>query len=236
MKKIIVTGGTGRFGSIFRKHKSKFNIYFPSKNKLNIENYFSIERYIKVVKPSFFIHCAAISRPMHLHDKNIKKSINTNIIGTCNVVMACQKYNIKLIYFSTNYVYPKYKGVYRETDPILPINNYAWSKLGGEAAVQMYKNSLILRICMPESPFLHNKAFSNVKTNFLFHDEAVKILMKVINLKGVLNIGGKAQSVYTFAKKNNPKVKKIKNKDKNIPLNQVMNISKLRKYLAKRKI
>ena len=26
----------------------------------------------------------------------------------------------------------------------ITLNNYAWSKLGGEAAVQMYKNSLIL--------------------------------------------------------------------------------------------
>ena len=114
------------------------------------------------------------------------------------------------IYFSTNYVYPKFKGVYRETDPVFPFNNYGWSKLGDEAAVQMYNNSLILRICMTEKPFLHNKAFYNVKTNFMFHEDVVKILFKVLNLKGILNIGGPIQSVFDFAKKFNPKVKKIK--------------------------
>ena len=42
------------------------------------------------------------------------------------------------------------------------------SKLGGECAVQMHKNSLILRICMTEKPFIHKNAFSDIKTNFIF--------------------------------------------------------------------
>ena len=86
---------------------------------------------------------------------------------------------------------------------------------------------------MTEKPFLHKKAFSNVKTNFIFHDEVVKIVLKVINLKGVLNVGGKPQSVYKFAKKYNPNVKKIKCNLRNVPLSQVMNITKLKKYLSK---
>ena len=99
---------------------------------------------------------------MNIHDKQISKSIDLNIIGTANIVKACQEHNIKLIYFSTNYVYPGNKGSYKETDPVLPINKYAVSKLGGECSVQMYSNSLILRICMTEKPFIHKKAFSDL--------------------------------------------------------------------------
>ncbi len=234
MKKIIVTGGSGRFGSILKKYKTKYTIYFPTRSRMDIKKYRSIDNYIKKIKPDYFIHCAAISRPMKIHDKDINQSINTNIIGTCNVVMACQKYNTKLLYFSTNYVYPKHKGIYRETDPIFPINNYGWSKLGGEAAVQMYKNSLILRTCMTEKPFLHSRAFYNVKSNYMFHEDVVKILFKVLNLKGILNIGGPTQSVFDFAKKFNPKVKKIKCNFRHIPLSSVMNISKLKKKIKKR--
>ena len=80
---------------------------------------------------------------MRVHEKKIEKSINTNIIGTSNIVKICYKYNIKLIYFSTNFVYPGKKGNYKESDPILPVNSYGWSKLGGESAVHLYKNSLI---------------------------------------------------------------------------------------------
>ena len=76
--------------------------------------------------------------------KILGKSINLNIVGTANLVNVCSKLKIKLIYFSTSYVYPGTKGNYNERDAVLPWNNYAWSKLGGESAVQMYKNSLIL--------------------------------------------------------------------------------------------
>ena len=114
------------------------------------------------------------------HNKKISKSIDLNIIGTANIVKVCEKYNIKLIYFSTNYVYPGKKGNYKEQDPVLPINNYAWSKLGGESAVHLYKNSLILRVSMTERPFVHKSAYANMITNFIFHDDFAKIFIKVI--------------------------------------------------------
>jgi len=79
---------------------------------------------------------------MNIHDKQISKSIDLNIIGTSNIVKICSDFKIKLIYFSTGYVYEGRVGNYKETDPVLPVNNYAWSKLGGECAVAMYKHSL----------------------------------------------------------------------------------------------
>ena len=49
-----------------------------------------------------------------------------------------------------------------------------------------------------------------------------------MNKKGILNIGGKIQTIYEFAKKNNPNVKKKSGK-KIFPPNPSMNISKLKK-------
>ena len=69
---------------------------------------------------------------------------------------------IKIIYFSTGYVYQGIKGNYSETDPVKPFNNYGLSKLAGECAVLMYKNSLVLRITMTEKPFPYKKGFSNL--------------------------------------------------------------------------
>ena len=165
MKKIIITGGTGRFGTVLKKFRSKYKILFPTKKQLNILDLKNIRKYLNLKKPNYLIHLAGLSRPMKIHDQDIIKSIDLNIIGTANVTKACSERNIKLIYFSTNYVYPGKKGNYRENDPVLPINNYAISKLGGECAVQMYKNSLILRIMMSEKPFAHDYAFSDIKTN-----------------------------------------------------------------------
>ncbi len=229
-KRIVITGGEGRFAKSLKKSNQGLNIFFPNKKELNILNIKSIEKYLKKIKPKYVLHAAGLSRPMNIHDKNISKSIDLNIIGTANIVKICEKYNIKLIYFSTNYIYPGKKGNYKELDPILPFNSYAWSKLGGECSVKLYKNSLILRLSMCEKPFIHKYAFSDIKTNFMFHEDFVKILPKLLNKRGILNVGGKIQTIYEFAKKNNPRVKKKSGK-KIFPPNPSMSISKLRKII-----
>ena len=231
---IVVTGGSGRFAQSLKKTKCKYKFIYPSKNLLNISNLYSIKKFLQKVKPKSVLHLAGLSRPMSEHEKNICKSINLNIIGTANLVNICSELKIKLIYFSTSYVYPGKKGNYKEHDALLPWNNYAWSKLGGECAVQMYKNSLILRVSMTEKPFIHKKAFADVKINFLFHEKLAKILIKIIDRKGIINVGGPTKTVYNFAKKYNPKVKKIfikKNSLYNFPLNPFMNLSKLKKII-----
>ncbi len=231
-KKILVTGSDGRFAKILKKNNKKLNLFFVSKKQCNILNLNSIIRIVKKIKPKILIHCAGLSRPMNIHEKNISKSIDLNIIGTANIVKICKKFNIKLIYFSTGYVYEGTKGNYSEKDPVKPFNNYGLSKLGGECAVTMYKNSLILRITMTKKPFLYSKAYTDLKTNFMFHEDLVKILAKIIHQKGILNVGGKSQSVYSFAKKYNSKVKKTKNKDSSkLPPNQTMNLNKLKKII-----
>ena len=73
MKKIIFTGGSGKFGRIFQKfHVNKKNIYYPSSKIFNVTNLKKIEKFIRRVKPKFIIHSAAVSRPMKLHEKNIQ--------------------------------------------------------------------------------------------------------------------------------------------------------------------
>ena len=229
-KKILFTGGSGRFGKVFKKYYNSSNYFYPTSKELDICNIKSIERFFRKKKPKLVIHCAALSRPMDIHEKKITKSININIIGTSNLVCVCEKFKAKIIYFSTNYVYPGKKGNYNESSSLLPINNYSWSKLGGEASVQMYKNSLILRMCMTEKPFIHKHAYKNFITNFIFHEDVVKFLPKLYKLKGVINIGGKSQSVYKFAKKHNSKIKG-KYLKKNKMLNTSMNINKLKKLI-----
>ena len=35
----------------------------------------------------------------------------------------------------------------------------------------------------------------------MFHDDFAKIIPKILNKKGILNVGGKIQTIYEFAKK-----------------------------------
>ena len=231
MHKILVTGSDGRFGKIIKKFKDK-RFIFRNKKELNILSNKSIENNIKKFKPKIILHLAGLSRPMKIHDKDIIKSINLNIVGTSNIVKAASKSGIKIIYLSTSYVYPGKKGNYKEEDSLKPWNNYSWSKLGGECAVQMYKNSLILRLCMTEKPFVHKKAYANVKSNFIFQEDAAKIIFKLLNKKGIINVGGPSQTVFNFARKFNKKLKKIYSKGE-FPKRTDMNLSYLKKLLKK---
>lgn len=229
MSKIIVTGSDGRFGKILQSLNNKKFIY-RNKKQLNILSLKSIKNNLKKFKPVSILHLAGLSRPMKIHEREIQRSIDLNIVGTCNLVKEASELGIKIIYLSTSYVYPGVKGNYKEEDAVKPWNNYSWSKLGGECAVQMYKNSLIVRICMTEKPFIHNKAYANVKTNFIFQEDAAKLLIKIINKKGIINLGGRSQTVYNFAKRENKKIKRIYSQGE-FPKKIDMNLSKLKRLI-----
>ena len=123
--------------------KVDINLFLEAKTIKYFVNYLN-KKNLQRFKPNCILHLAGLSRPMSIHDKDINKSIDLNIIGTANLVKILMK-KIKIIFFSTSYLYPGKKGNYSEDDPLLPWNNYGWSKLGAESAVQMYKNSLIIR-------------------------------------------------------------------------------------------
>ena len=45
--KIIFTGGSGRFGKIFKSTYSLKNIFYPTKKDLDINNYISVKKFLK---------------------------------------------------------------------------------------------------------------------------------------------------------------------------------------------
>jgi dTDP-4-dehydrorhamnose reductase len=234
-KRILITGKNSRFCKFLKNDLKRFNTIFTSKENFNVLNYTKMKNFIKNKKVDYLIHIAGLSRPMSIHDEKINLSIDLNIIGTANIVKLCNDFKIKLIYFSTNYVYPGTKGNYKETDPLLPINNYAWSKLGGEASVQLYKNSLILRLCMTDYPFVHKKAIKGATTSFIFNKYVSKIVPHLLDKKGIINVGGKKRDILDFANKfSNKKIASVKFKDvNNFPKNSSIEIKKLKKTLKK---
>ena len=202
MKKIIITGGTGRFGFILKNNKTKHKLFFPSKRELDIKKLKTIQNYLALKKPNILIHLAGLSRPMNVHEKNIKKSIDLNIIGTANITKACEEKNVKLIYFSTNYVYPGTVGNYKENDSLLPVNNYAWSKLGGGVPQYTFiKIHWYWEFVWQKNHLFIKKLFLISKTSFMYQEDVAKILFKLINKKGIINIGGPSMYIYDFVRK-----------------------------------
>ena len=239
--KVMISGGKGNLAQNIIEQSNDHDIVAPSRQEMNVSNLWEIEDEIKHHNPDVFIHAAAYTRPMRKHQDNPDKSIQANIIGTSNVVLACMKHNIKLVYISTDYVYPGTDGDYHEDDALSPfmgksdgVTKYGWSKLGGECAVRMYDNSLILRTCICNHPFPHGQALTDVKKSLMYNFEAARIILKLLNEKGVINLGGDSQSVYDFASKKNPRIRKITRqdvKDVYIAPDTSMNTSRLKEIL-----
>ena len=233
MKRILISGGDGKFAQAILKNNKKFQIFAPNKKQMNILKYSTVINYVKKIRPHFFIHSAALTTPMSRHTLEVIDSIDINIVGSANVAKACHLHKVKLIYISTNFVYPGLIGNYKETDNLMPVNEYGWSKLGGECATRICKNHLILRLCMTDDNYPHKVAYDNYVTSFIKKTDAAKKVLGLICKSGIINIGGPTQTAFKFARKQNKNVKRGLIKKGEIKLlgkNTSINITKLKKY------
>lgn len=234
MKKILFTGGSGLLGSEFKKIAPSG--LYPTHQEFDVINYKSMEKYIKQKDISIIVHAAAFISPPKV-DQNPLLALETNITGTINVVKLCIKHNIKMVYINSDYIFKGDKGKYKEEDPVYPVNKYGWSKLGGECAVRMYDNSLIIRTTFGPNVFPYENAFIDQWTSrekvSVIADLIIKLIRK--NAVGVYNVGGKRKTVFEYAKKVSPlkNTGKISIKDVSfkIPIDTSFDYSKQNKLL-----
>jgi dTDP-4-dehydrorhamnose reductase len=226
---IIFTGGSGLLGSEFRKLMPESD--YPSMERFDVTNYQQMEDYLRNRNFKILVHAAALISPPKI-EKEPMGAIETNIIGTANVAKLCSRLGIKLIYISTDYVFKGDKGNYSEEDPVLPVNKYAWSKLGGECAVRLLDNYLIIRTTFGSNIFPYEKAFTDQWTS----REGVSVIAKKIifllkkDITGVIHVGGKRKTVFDYAMSldGNRKIEKISIKDVDfkVPVDTSLNSSR----------
>ena len=146
--KILVTGSNGQLGSEFKKlsKTSIHQFFFADFTKLDITDIESIKSFFKENPPDFILNCAAYTAVDKAEDEK-KKAFSVNKTGVLNLVEICEKYNIKLIHFSTDYVFDgKNHRPYKESDCTKPNSVYGKSKLEGENIImQSDISALIIR-------------------------------------------------------------------------------------------
>lgn len=109
---------------------------------------------------------------------NIKKTAwGINVLGTKNIVNACERAGKKLIYISTDFVFdggsPPEKG-YTEEDVPRPINWYGQTKFEGEKAVQNARIPwTIIRISYPYRATFEKKDFARAMMNRLKNNQPI---------------------------------------------------------------
>jgi len=137
MMKILVTGSDGLIGTNILPDLSKqFEIVPAIEEQWDILDRKLGEEIVRAHQPDVLINLAAITNVDGCEDAaELAYRVNTEGAGV--LADLCKKYNVKLLHFSTDYVFDGTKGSpYIEEDLPNPINAYGVSKLAGENAIR----------------------------------------------------------------------------------------------------
>ena len=136
--KILVTGANGQLGHDILLNLAARGIdSIPADIKeFDITQANATEQFITAHQPDAVIHCAAYTAVDKAED-DVELCRLINVTGTENIARACKKANSKMVYISTDYVFPGTGDIpYGTSAQTGPLSIYGKTKLEGEITVQ----------------------------------------------------------------------------------------------------
>lgn len=141
--RILITGGSGQLGQEWVGYLNRKEVEFislPSAD-LDITDHEDTNRVLSNLRPDLIINCAAYTKVDQAEDEP-EEAHKVNGEAVKNLAEYCAERKIKLVHFSTDYVFPgteddmqELPGGYPEDHPTNPVNAYGESKLAGEKAI-----------------------------------------------------------------------------------------------------
>lgn len=228
---ILLTGGSGLLGRHLRALLP--SIAAPGHAEMDIADLAAVRRVFEKIKPTTVLHAAAMTAT-HAVNAHPAGAILSNIVGTANIAVAALELKIRLVYISTDYVYPDTPGPHREDEPLKPANQYTWTKLGGECAVTLVPGSLIIRTTFGARPCDYDRAAIDKITSKQYVDIAAPQILALAqsNLTGIVNLGGPAITMFDYARESRPDVRPIKRSEIKdpIPADTSLDLARLRDW------
>ena len=147
--KVLVTGVKGQLGYDVVKECEKrgIEVIGVDVEEMDITDAAACEQVITEAKADAVIHCAAYTAVDAAEDnEDLCRKVNAE--GTRNIAEVCRKLDIKMMYFSTDYVFNgQGERPWEPDDPREPLNVYGQTKYEGELAVQeLLEKYFIVRI------------------------------------------------------------------------------------------
>lgn len=176
MTKICVLGGSGLIGStiLSNNYSSEKMSYTYRKNIINIKSnslqldipkdFKKLKQFITIEKPDIIINTISNSNPNYC-EKNQKETLDINVEFIKKIFELTKNNNIKLIQFSTDYVFNGNKGKYIETDIPEPINYYGYSKYMSEKIVLQNSLNAVIRTSLVYGKNQNSKFFNFIYNN-----------------------------------------------------------------------
>ena len=136
--KVLVTGYSGQLGyDVVKELKNRgIECIGATRREFSLTDEKTMRDFIYDYKPDAIIHCAAYTAVDKAEDEpEICRAVNTDAVK--NLAQICKDIDAKMIYISTDYVFPgNGTEFYEVNDEKAPQNVYGQSKLDGELAVQ----------------------------------------------------------------------------------------------------
>ena len=217
-KKVLLTGSTGTLGKALLNLPSSKAFLAPSREILDITKPASIKFFFDKNDIDAVVHCAALARMKECH-LNPAKAIETNVIGTANLVAETIRKeskkgkSIRFVHISTDGVYEGKKGNYSEKDSAIPYNFYGWTKLGAECPVKLLKSHCIIRTSFFDPDNIkYEKSAKDAYTSKVTLGYLANAVIIMLNdgFIGTINIGSERKSDYENYKKYKPSLKPCK--------------------------
>lgn len=136
--KILVTGESGQLGYDVCLELQRRSVAHKglSSKELDIRDAAAVQRMLEEYRPDGVIHCAAYTR-VDRAEEEPEVCFAVNALGARNIARACALTGAKLLYISTDYVFPGTgENPYEPEDETGPLSVYGKSKLEGERAVR----------------------------------------------------------------------------------------------------
>jgi dTDP-4-dehydrorhamnose reductase len=136
--KVLVTGINGQLGhdvmaELERRH---IECIGAGRQQFDITDYEAVREFITAVRPDAVIHCSAYTA-VDKAESNADACYQANAVGPENIAKVCKAIDAKMVYISTDYVFPGTGEQFYKVDDLTgPINVYGKTKLAGEQAVQ----------------------------------------------------------------------------------------------------
>ena len=142
--KILISGASGMLGAtLVNLWQDRFDIYATGKNNFignPAEKFMSFNLYNKSYKPlinwadpEIIIHCAAITDSDYC-ENNPDQALEVNAISTDRFIKS--KLNARIIFISSDAVFPDGLHLATEKDQVAPLNVYGKTKVVGEKIIQ----------------------------------------------------------------------------------------------------
>lgn len=172
---ILVTGATGQLGHDIVKELENRNIKCigVGSKDLDITDKLACEKFFNENKISHIIHCAGYTK-VDLAETEKELNHKINVTGTENLVSEAKRYDIPIMYYSTDYVFGgEGNEPFKINDKANPLGEYAKSKYEGELKVKEHNKYFIVRISW---------VFGKNGNNF------IKTMIKLAETKKELNV------------------------------------------------